>query len=222
MKNKILPIILMVLAVLFIILGLCFFIINGNKKEKETKEPEQNEEKQYKNYDQYVDRYGLLIPMSDDNWKPLQEEFIIKGIILIGNKHSYYELEKGAENAIEMAVKNGYEEEGINSFFYLGENIKFYMDTKYSGKPEDVKIFVVPLMKKKELREISYADLKQKAEQNGFMIDYQKPDEANYKYVGENSVSEDKQAGQFDIVVTYKKKVAYYMDMIVSIEPKGR
>ena len=46
-----------------------------------------------------------------------------------------------------------------------------------------------------------------------FVLDYKTPEEDNYKYVGEGYVHQDYKEGKYDILFTYKGKLAYFINI---------
>ena len=138
--------------------------------------------------------------------------FTIDGIILAGNRHSYENLEAGAEGIMTKLIEKGYKKSDINSSFYLNEWIEFYIDTKYEGPAEDIKILITPHKVIEELQKMSLTQLEEFASENGgYVIDYQTPDEENYKYVGEGYVNLDYPEGKYNILFAYKGKLVYYI-----------
>jgi len=168
---------------------------------------------------EYDYKDGTLTPFLGEDGKPAQEEFVIKGVILAGNRHEYAGLEAGAEGIMKKLVEEGYKTSGINSSFFLNEYIEFYIDTDYTGTEDNVKIMVTPHKTAEEYEKMSFAALKELAETNGgFVMDYRKPDEGNNKFVGENYVNIDFPEGKYDVIFTYKEKPAYYICLTVTKE----
>ena len=163
---------------------------------------------------------GKLTQIVDEDGNPKQTGFVIDGIILVGNRHSYAGLEAESEGIIEKLVSQGYKKEGINSSFYLNEWIEFYIDTKYSGSANDVKILITPHKTVEELEKLSLTKLEELANDNGgYVIDYKTPEADNYKYVGNGYVNMDYPEGKYDILFTYKGKLAYFININETKEP---
>ena len=169
---------------------------------------------------EYTYTNGVLTQIVNEEGNPKQTDFVIDGIILVGNRHSYEEMEAGAEGIMAKLVQKGYKKEGINSSFYLNEYIEFYIDTKYTGSVNDVKILVTPHRTVEELEGMSLASLEELAGNNGgFVLDYQTPEADNYKYVGNGYVNMDYPEGNYDILFTYKGKLAYFINITETKEP---
>ena len=181
-------------------------------------EEKKDEPKETKGY-QYDYREGVLTPIVDENGIPKQNDFVIDGIILIGNRHEY----RGDDDTmgiIDYFVQKGYNKEGLNSSFYLNEWIEMYLDTKYTGNTSDVKIVVVPHKKVEELELLSLTQLEELAnEKGGFVLDYKTPEEDNHKYIGNGYVNADYPEGKYDILFTYKGKIAYFITVELVKEP---
>ena len=232
MKKKIFLVLLLVtilVTVVFILTG-CGNKKGGNKTNTTNKSNVQNNEKTTNTLtnnttanntkSEYDYKEGVLTEIIDEEGNPKQNDFVINGIILVGNRHEYSGLEADSEEVIEKLVKQGYKKEGINSSFYLNEYINFYMDTDYEGSADDVKIIVVPHKTVEEYEKLSVPRLTKLAEENGgFVMDYQKPDEENFKFVGENYVNMDYPEGKYDILFTYKGKLAYFISIDLTKEP---
>ena len=121
---------------------------------------------------------------------------------------------------MEKLVAKGYNKEGLNSSFYLNEYIEFYMDTKYDGSERDVLILVTPHHTVEEYEEMSLSKLEELANENGgFILPYQTPDAEKYKYVGNGYVNRDFPEGAYDILFTYKGKLAYFINIDETKEP---
>ena len=192
---------------------------NGNnngsgEKQATSKAPEGNGTKHEYFYDD-----GVLYQIVDDEEKPKQTDFVIDGLILVGNRHEYRD-ENGTETIIESLVKEGYKKKDLNSAFYLNEYIEFYIDTKYNGSNNDVKIITVPYKSITELESMSLSKLEELATENGgFVLNYETPDKNNHKYVGNAYVSIDSKEGKYLALFTYKGKLAYYIPMNLTKEP---
>ena len=171
----------------------------------------QNVNKQKYEYN-YKD--GVLTAIVDEDGNPKQTDFVIEGIILVGNRHSYLNLEADSDGIMKKLVNEGYKKENINSSFYLNEYIEFYIETKYSGIESNVKILVTPHRTVEELEKLSYSQLEELANNNGgFVLDYKTPEIDNYKYVGNGYVNMDYPEGKYDILFTYKGKIAYFINI---------
>ncbi len=160
---------------------------------------------------EYTYTDGTLIQVVDEEGKPKQTDFVIDGIILAGNHHEY-RTDDATMGNLEFLVKDGYKKGGINSEFYLGEYIEFYIDTRYTGSNDDVKIMVAPHKTVEEYEIMSLYNMSEIAINNGgFVLEYKTPQEDMYKYVGEGYVHQDYPEGKYDILITYKGKLAYYL-----------
>ena len=235
MKKKV---ILIICLVLVLAIGLFVLTGCGNKKE-ENKVTSNNSQTTQKNEStantvvnntnntttsnnkkyEYTYKDGTLTQIVDEEGNPKQTDFVIDGIILVGNRHEYRP-ENSAEENIEYLVKQGYNKENINKDFYLNEWIEFYIDTKYSGSANDVKILITPHKTVEELEKMSLTKLEELANENGgYVIDYQTPEADNYKYVGNGYVYQDYKEGKYDILFTYKGKLAYFINVNLTKEP---
>ena len=202
-KSKVGLIIAIVLIILLILFLVWFFVLRdkGTKNTPANNEPstqteettkETNTTKEAYEYD-YKD--GVLTQIVDEDGKPKQTDFVIDGIILVGNRHSYYGMDD-TTGVIENFVKQGYKKEGINSSFYLNEYIGFYVDTKYKGSESDVKILVTPHKSVEEYEKMTSSQLTTLAE----------------------DVHMDYPEGQYDILFTYKGEIAYFINITETIE----
>ena len=229
-KSNVGLIIVIIIIILLLLFAVWFFLLrdkgttnnnntnNNNTSEKTDKKDEKTDNKTGYEYDY---RDGVLTQIVDEEGNPKQTEFVIDGIILIGNRHSYYDTDD-TDTILNNFVKQGYKKEGINSSFYLNEYIQFYIDTKYSGSANDVKILVTPHKTVEELEKLSLAKLEELANENGgFVLDYKTPEADNYKYVGEGYVNMDYPEGKYDILFTYKGKLAYFININESKEPQS-
>ena len=228
MKKKVIFIICLVLAIgLFVLTG-C-----GNKKE-ENKVTNNNSQTTQKNGStantvvnntnnttyEYTYKDGTLTQIVDEEGNSKQTDFVIDGVILVGNRHSYEGVDPDSEGLMNKLVAKGYKKEGINSSFYLNEYIEFYIDTKYTGSTSDVKILVTPHKTVEELEKMSLSKLEELANDNGgFVLDYKTPEADNYKYVGDGYVNMDYPEGKYDILFTYKGKLAYFININETKEP---
>ena len=227
-KSNVGLIIVIIIIILLLLFAVWFFLLrdkgttnnnntnNNNTSEKTDKKDEKTDNKTGYEYDY---RDGVLTQIVDEEGNPKQTDFVIDGIILVGNRHEYRP-ENSTEEIIDYFVKQGYNKEGLNKDFYLGEWIQFYIDTKYSGSSNDVKILVTPHKTVEELEKLSLSQLEELANENGgFVIDYKTPEEDNYKYVGEGYVHQDYKEGKYDILFTYKGKLAYFININITKEP---
>ena len=211
MKKKIL-IGLMAIMVCTLLVG-C-----GKKEEKNNNNNKESSTSKEKIEYTYFD--GKLTQIVDEEGKAKQTDFVIDGIILVGNRHSYEGISADGEGIIEALVKKGYKKEGLNIDFYLNEYIQFYIDTKYSKSASDVKILVTPHKTVEELEKMSYSQLEELATNNGgFVLDYNTPDSDNHMYLGEGYVHMDYPEGKYDILFTYKGKLAYFININETKEP---
>ena len=223
-KSKVGLIIIIIIILLLILFAVWYFLLrdkgetNNNGNNNQQQEEKKDEPKETKGY-QYDYREGVLTPIVDENGIPKQNDFVIDGIILIGNRHDY----RGDDDTMEIIdyfVQKGYNKEGLNSSFYLGEWIEMYLDTKYTGNTSDVKIVVVPHKKVEELELLSLTQLEELAnEKGGFVLDYKTPEEDNHKYIGNGYVNADYPEGKYDILFTYKGKIAYFITIELVKEP---
>ena len=223
-KSKVGLIIIIIIILLLILFAVWYFLLrdkgetNNNGNNNQQQEEKKDEPKETKGY-QYDYREGVLTPIVDENGIPKQNDFVIDGIILIGNRHDY----RGDDDTMEIIdyfVQKGYNKEGLNSSFYLNEWIEMYLDTKYTGNTSDVKIVVVPHKKVEELELLSLTQLEELAnEKGGFVLDYKTPEEDNHKYIGNGYVNADYPEGKYDILFTYKGKIAYFITINLVKEP---
>ena len=196
-------------------LVMCLLLVGCGKTEKTNTNTNNNETKKYEYT--YVD--GKLTEIVDEEGNPKQTDFVIDGIILVGNRHGYDNLEAGSEGIMNKLVSEGYKKTGLISSFYLNEWIEMYIDTKYSGSTSDVKILITPHKTVEELEKLSLSQLEELANENGgYVIDYQNPEEDNYKYVGNGYVNADYPEGKYDILFTYKGKLAYFINVNLTKE----
>ena len=223
-KSKTGLIILIIIILLLILFAVWYFLLrdkgetnNGNSNNNQQQEEKKDEPKETKGY-QYDYREGVLTPIVDENGIPKQNDFVIDGIILIGNRHGYDNI-TDTEAVIAKLVSEGYKKEGINSSFYLNEHIEMYLDTKYNGSASNVKVLITPHKTVEELEKMSISELTTFAEEKGAVLDYQTPDEENYKYIGDPYVNGDYPEGKYDILFTYKGKIAYFINVELAKEP---
>ncbi|MBR1385697.1 MAG: hypothetical protein IJ568_02580 [Bacilli bacterium] len=227
-KSNIGLIIVIIIIILLLLFAVWFFLLrdkettnNNNTNNNNTEEKTDNKDEKPTNNTGYEYDYrdGVLTQIVDEEGNPKQTDFVIDGIILIGNGHEYRGDDKTME-IIDYFVEKGYNKEGINSSFYLNEWIEFYIDTKYSGSANDVKIIVTPHKTVEELEKLSLTKLEELANENGgFVLDYKTPEEDNHKYVGNGYVNSDYPVGKYDILFTYKGKLAYFININLAKEP---
>ena len=228
-KSNVGLIIVIIIIILLLLFAVWFFLLrdkgttnnnntnNNNTSEKTDKKDEKTDNKTGYEYDY---RDGVLTQIVDEEGNPKQTDFVIDGIILVGNRHSYEGVDPESEGFMNKLVAKGYKKEDIYSDFYLNEWIEFYIDTKYSGAESDVKILITPHKTVEELEKMSLTKLEELANDNGgYVIDYQTPDTDNYKYVGNGYVNMDYPEGKYDILFTYKGKLAYFININLTKEP---
>ncbi len=226
-KSKIGLIILIIIILLLLLCCVWFFLLKDKDKEDNKNSNNNTQEKGKTNDDnpkdtkskEYDYRDGILHVIVDEDGNPKQTDFVIDGIILVGNRHEYRGEDTTIDNITYFAQK-GYKKEGINSSFFLSEWIEFYIDTKYSKPVDDVKIIVAPHKTVEELEKLSLTKLEELANENGgFVLDYKTPEADNYKYVGEGYVNMDYPEGKYDILFAYKGKLAYFINVNLTKEP---
>ena len=214
-------IIAIIIIILLLLFALWFFVLrdkgnNGGTGEDNTKVNSDVVPSSKINLYDYRD--GVLTQIVDEEGNPKQTDFVIDGIILVGNRHEYRDNDTTVTN-IEYFAQKGYNKEGLNKDFYLGEWIELYIDTKYSKPVDDVKIIVTPHKTVEELEKLTLSQLEELANENGgFVLDYKTPEEDNYKYVGEGYVHQDYKEGKYDILFTYKGKLAYFINVNLTKE----
>ena len=227
-KRNVSLIIILIIIILLLLFAIWFFLLRDKKTTDNNNTNNNTEEKSNtnngitssndKNEYNYFD--GKLTQIVDEEGKPKQTEFVIDGIILVGNRHSYDGIPADGEGVIEALVKKGYNKEGINTSFYLNEYIQFYIDTNYSKAASDVKVLVTPHKTVEELEKMSYSKLEELATNNGgFVLNFNTPDAQNYMYFGEGYVNMDYPEGKYDILFTYKGKLAYFINVNLTKEP---
>lgn len=226
-KSNVGLIIIIIIIILLLLFAVWFFLLrdkgttnnnntnNNNTEEKIDKKDEKTDNKTGYEYDY---RDGVLTQIVDEEGNPKQTEFVIDGIILIGNRHSYYDTDD-TDTILNHFVKQGYKKEGINSSFYQNEHIEMYLDTKYNGSTSNVKVLITPHKPVEELEKMSISELITLAEEKGAVLDYQTPDEENSKYIGDPYVNADYPEGKYDILFTYKGKLAYFINVNLAKEP---
>ena len=225
-KSKLLLIIIIILILLLIGFALWFFVfrdkggeVSDGGKTNDNSGKVVDDKPKDKKTTEYNYKDGVLTPIVDEDGNPKQTEFIIDGLILIGNHHSYYGEEEGSESTIEKAVKDGYKKEGINSSFYLNEWIEIYLDTKYAGNTKNVDIVLAPHKTVEEWEKMTKVEVMEYALQNGgYTIVYETPNAENYKYVNNGYVNEDYPAGAYDLLFFYKDKLAYFVNLSLTKE----
>jgi len=207
-------------------LVLCFTLVGCGEKDKNNENNNngnnnnQNENNGNKEGYEYTYTDGVLTQIVDEEGNPKQTDFVLDGIILVGNRHSYEGVDPDSEGLMNKLVAKGYNKEGINSEFYLNEYIEFYIDTKYSKAASDVKVLVTPHKTVEELEKMSLSQLEELATNNGgFVLDFNTPDAQNYMYFGEGYVNMDYPKGKYDILFTYKGKLAYFININLTKEP---
>ena len=228
-KSNVGLIIVIIIIILLLLFAVWFFLLrdkgttnnnntnNNNTSEKTDKKDEKTDNKTGYEYDY---RDGVLTQIVDEEGNPKQTDFVIDGIILVGNRHSYEGVDPESEGFMNKLVAKGYKKEDIYSNFYLNEWIEFYIDTKYSGAESDVKILITPHKTVEELEKMSLTKLEELANDNGgYVIDYKTPEADNYKYVGNGYVNMDYPEGKYDILFTYKGKLAYFININETKEP---
>ena len=228
-KSNVGLIIVIIIIILLLLFAVWFFLLrdkgttnnnntnNNNTSEKTDKKDEKTDNKTGYEYDY---RDGVLTQIVDEEGNPKQTDFVIDGIILVGNRHSYEGVDPESEGFMNKLVAKGYKKEDIYSDFYLNEWIEFYIDTKYSGSESDVKILITPHKTVEELEKMSLSKLEELANDNGgYVIDYKTPETDNYKYVGNGYVNMDYPEGKYDILFTYKGKLAYFINVNLTKEP---
>ena len=230
-KSNVGLIIVIIIIILLLLFAVWFFLLrdkgttnnnNTNNNNNNTQENSNTNNGTTPSNDKYEYNYfdGKLTQIVDEEGNPKQTNFVIDGIILVGNRHSYEGIPAEDEGVIDALVKKGYNKDGINTSFYLNEYIQFYIDTKYSGSANDVKILVTPHKTVEELEKMSLTKLEELATENGgFVLEYKTPDENEHKYVGEGYVNMDYPEGKYDILFTYKGKLAYFINVNLTKEP---
>ena len=228
-KSNVGLIIVIIIIILLLLFAVWFFLLrdkgttnnnntnNNNTSEKTDKKDEKTDNKTGYEYNY---RDGVLTQIVDEEGNPKQTDFVIDGIILVGNRHSYEGVDPESEGFMNKLVAKGYKKEDIYSDFYLNEWIEFYIDTKYSSAESDVKILITPHKTVEELEKMSLSKLEELANDNGgYVIDYKTPEADNYKYVGNGYVNMDYPEGKYDILFTYKGKLAYFINVNLTKEP---
>ena len=229
-KSNVGLIIVIIIIILLLLFAVWFFLLrdkgttnnnntNNNNNTQENSNTNNGTTPSNNTYEyNYFD--GKLTQIVDEEGNPKQTDFVIDGIILVGNRHSYEGIPAEGERIMEALVKKGYNKDGINTSFYLNEWIEFYIDTKYSGAESDVKILITPHKTVEELEKMSLSKLEELANDNGgYVIDYKTPEADNYKYVGNGYVNMDYPEGKYDILFTYKGKLAYFINVNLTKEP---
>ena len=225
-KKSNVGLIIIIVVILLLLFAIWFFLLRnkgtsdtGNNTNNDNQQTEKQDDKLINNSEyEYDYKDGVLVQIVDKEGKPKQTDFVIDGIILIGNRHKYYDTDD-TKTIINNFVKEGYKKEGINSSFYLNEYIEFYIDTKYKGLESDVKIFITPHKTVEELGKMTLSQLIDLANEKGVAIDYRTPDTENYKFVDEGYISIDYPEGKYDILFTYKGKLAYFINITEIKEP---
>ncbi len=216
-KNNLGMIIVIIIVILLLLCACWFFLLKDKSSSGENTNTQENTKKKSSGEYNYTD--GVLTQIVDEEGNPKQTVFVIDGLILVGNRHSYEGLELGNESAIEKLAAKGYKKTGINSSFYLNEYIEFYLDTAYEGSNKAIEIIVAPHRPVEEFEKMSLPELNEFAYENGgFALAYQKPDEENYKYLGEGYVNMDFPEGKYDILFTFEGKLAYFVEVTLTKE----
>ena len=228
-KSNVGLIIVIIIIILLLLFAVWFFLLrdkgttnNNNTNNNNTSEKTDNKDEKTDNKTGYEYNYrdGVLTQIVDEEGNPKQTDFVIDGIILVGNRHSYEGVDPESEGFMNKLVAKGYKKEDIYSDFYLNEWIEFYIDTKFSGAESDVKILITPHKTVEELEKMSLSKLEELANDNGgYVIDYKTPEADNYKYVGNGYVNMDYPEGKYDILFTYKGKLAYFININLTKEP---
>ena len=222
-KSKLGIIIIAIIIILLILFLVWFFLLRDNGKDNNGNNTNTNTNSGNPTAHTTVEydyKDGVLTQIVDEEGNPLQTDFVIDGIILVGNRHSYAGLEAEAGEIMEKLKEQGYKKEGINSSFYLNEWIEFYIDLNYTKAASDVEILVTPHKTVEELQKLSLTQLEELANENGgFVLPYNTPDAENYMYVGNGYVHQDYPAGKYDILFTYKGKLAYFINIDLTKEP---
>ena len=222
-KSKLGIIIIAIIIILLILFLVWFFLLRDNGKDNNGNNTNTNTNSGNPTAHTTVEydyKDGVLTQIVDEEGNPLQTDFVIDGIILVGNRHSYDGLEADSEGIMEKLKAQGYKKEGINSSFYLNEWIEFYIDLNYTKAASDVEILVTPHKTVEELQKLSLTQLEELANENGgFVLPYNTPDAENYMYVGNGYVHQDYPAGKYDILFTYKGKLAYFINIDLTKEP---
>ena len=217
-KDSKLGLIIAIAVIGLLLIIVIFFLLRGKNPENGgSGDNGGNDNPKQTETGEYDLRLGVLNQALDENKKPTQSDFIINGIILIGNRHNYFDTDD-TSTVINSFVKQGYKTSGINSSFYLNEHIEFYIDTKYAGNDMDVKIFIVPHKKIEEYNKMSYEDINKIAMEKGTIMDYVKPNDKDHKFVNECYVNGDYPTGKYDILFMYNYKLAYFINIELSNE----
>ena len=213
-------IVISILSLLLIICLVYFIFIRDDKKSSSSEKNKNNKQSETNKKNDVEDtvKEGVLTQFVDENNNPVQTDFIINGILLVGKHHSYFDTND------EYVILNnyasaGYKKEDINSSFYLDELIDLYIDTNYEGDESAVKIVIAPHQPIHSLKNQSGSEIIDFAmERGGAIINYQKPNEWNYKYVGSGSISSEYRSGIYDIIFIYQDAPAYYINISLTKE----
>ena len=219
-KSNVGLIIVIIIIILLLLFAVWFFLLRdkGTTNNNNTNNNNTSEKTDNKTGYEYDYRDGVLTQIVGEEGNPKQTDFVIDGIILVGNRHGYDNI-TDTEAVIAKLVSEGYKKEGINSSFYQNEHIEMYLDTKYNGSTSNVKVLITPHKTVEELEKMSISELTTLAEEKGAVLDYQTPDEENYKYIGDPYVNGDYPEGKYDILFTYKGKLAYFINVNLAKEP---
>ena len=212
-KSSLGVMILIVISILLVLFILWFLVFKDKSSKKENSPVFYNKERINTNMTyEYDNKDGVLTQIVDKESKPLQKDFVINGIILIGSKHKYFDTDD-KNTIVKSFVKKGFNTTDINSSFYLNEDIGFYIKASYKGNEKDVKILVVPQKTIEEYDRLTTIELTDLAVEKGFLLDYKKPKKSNNYYVGANHVNANLPEGKYDILFTYKGEIAYFINI---------
>ena len=220
-KTNIGLIIIIIIIILLLLFAVWYFLL---RDKKETSNPKGSDNVptstpvSNKKTVEYDYRDGVLTRIVDENGNPKQNDFVIDGIILIGNRHSYFDTDD-TDTILNSFVKQGYKKEGINSSFYLNEHIEMYLDTKYNGSNDDIKIYITPHNTVEEYEKMSTSDVLDLANEKGTVVEYTTPDTENNKYISDPYVNMDYSEGKYDILFYYKGNLAYFINIDLIKEP---
>ena len=226
MKKKGLGVIILIIIIILLLFAAWFFLLkdkgdtnntnnNNNTEEKAENKKEEPKDSKTVEYD-YKD--GVLTQIVDENGNPVVTDFIVDGLILVGNRHYYYDTDD-TDTIINNFVNQGYKKEGLNSSFYLNEWIEFYIDTPYVGPLARLSVFVVPYKPIEEYQELSFKKLLETANEKGFNLTIDHIDKDNYNYMGEGYVNLDYPEGKYVILFLYEQKIAYFVQIDLTKEP---
>ena len=206
--------ILVILTILVLLFSIWFFFIRNNKpitskSNKQTIKEKINKKEEPVNTKEDI-KVGNLMTIFGKDGNPIQNEFIIDGIILIGDNHSYFNTDD-KETIINTFLNEGFKKEDINNEFYLEEKINLYLDTKYDGEDSNIKILLVPHNSIEEFDNKEFSLIEKLASEEGYILNYVKPTEENNKYIGSMDLNNSSPEGYYDILFIYNNKIAYYL-----------